>query len=116
MEFLRFRPQWLRDTGNGLIDVELTPETNFRLHEVRLSLDAVGGDKSFTISLTSGTDPVYDTLLATQDMTATDSYIFRPGADQQVLFEAGDTLKFDWANDHGTPKVYGLEIIWSPVY
>ncbi len=121
MEFLRFRPQWLRDSGTGAINVELDPEVNFMLHEVRLTLEAQGGvgAGSFTITLESGAGTpfnLFQTLLAEQNMENEDTFIFRPIAEQRILFEEGDALKFEWPNGAVASKAYALEIIWSPIY
>ncbi len=121
-EFLRFSPQWFRDSGSGAMDAELDPEVNFMLHEVRLNLsgDGATGAGDFTITLESNastsSDTIFNIVLETQDMEGEDSHIFRPTVEQRILFEEGDILKFEWTNGGATPRDYGLEVIWSPVY
>lgn len=114
-EFLRRVPEWFRVTDNIAMDEELKPKVRFRLEEVRLHLDAVGGtgSGSFTITLSSAKGSEYDVVLISEDMAAVQDYVFRPGYDQRVLFDKEDVLKFEWANANG--KVYGLEVIWSEV-
>jgi len=118
MEFLRFRPQWFRETGSGALDTELSPDSNFMLHEVRLSLEdaAVPGTGDFNISLESGEGTAFNTILDGTDMEDSDSHIFRPTVEQRILFEEGDTIKFEWDNGGATARAFGLEVIWSPIH
>lgn len=115
MEFLRRVPQWLRDAGNGALDVELDPGVVFRLEEVRLHLDAPGGvgAGNFSMVLDSGVGAEHDMVLINEDMEAETDFVFGPIGDQRVLFDEGDKLVFAWPNTNGVQ--YGLEVIWSRV-
>ena len=54
---------------NGNISTETTPAVAFRLLSVTLRLHAAAADSNdFTITVDSGTDTEYDTLLYTRDL------------------------------------------------
>ena len=89
---------------------ELEPEHFFRMLEVRLHLDAVGGAaEDFTVDLDSGQPAAefHDLRLATQAMAAEKNYDKYWG-DELRFFNNNDRLIFQYAN--GNSKDWGLEV------
>jgi hypothetical protein len=96
--------------ATGAINFSLDLNTIWQLLEVRIHLSAAGGAGNLTITNDSGiAATVYDTVLATQDMTAVTDYVFKPEI-PHAFFE-GDVLKIAWPNAQN--KTYGLEVIYS---
>jgi hypothetical protein len=115
MEFLRRVPQWFRKSDTGVMNQVVEPGVVFRLEEIRLHLATAGGAGAgdFTVSLDSGAGADYDVVLISQDMAAVSDFVFRPVADQRVLFDEKDKLVLGWPNTNNVK--YGLEVIWSQV-
>jgi hypothetical protein len=100
-----------RATGAAAIAVTIAPTKKWQLHEIRLHLDAAGGAGDLTVTIDSGVDPVYDTVIATQDMTSVTDYYWQPN--DPIKFSKTDELDIAWAN--ANTKTYGIEIIYSRV-
>jgi hypothetical protein len=102
--------RYTRETGIQAIALALNPLLGFQVSEVRVHLDAVGGDQDdLVISLDSVVDPVYDIIFATQSMAAITDYVWQPTRPRD--FVTGDIFKVDWPNSQG--KTYGVEVVWS---
>jgi hypothetical protein len=108
-ELLNNRGLVSNTTGVVAIAKQLAPAAPFRLREIRLHLNAVGGAGDFTATLDANEGVAYDLLITKQDMTATADYIYIP--DKPLQFESGDKINFAWANAGG--KTYGLTIIYD---
>jgi len=87
-----------------------TMGTNYiELISIRLHLSAAGGAGDFTVTQDSALGASYDTVLLTQDMTATtDVYqTYKPG---EAIFDNNDKLVFAYPNANN--RTYGLEVLY----
>lgn len=100
-----------RATGAGALSVTLTPAERSLVKEIRLHLSAVGGSGTLTVTIDSGTNAVYDTILLSQDMTSVQDLFWQPT--RPIELESGDKLVVSWENA-GT-KTYGIEILYNKI-
>lgn len=98
-----------RATGAAAIASTITPTIPILLVCVKVHLSAVGGAaEDFTVTIDSVTDPVYDTEIFTQDMTAIQDICWVP--DRPIPIINNDEIDFAYANSNG--RTYGLEVIY----
>lgn len=105
------RIQFARATGAAAVAMTVAPAVKWALREVRIHLSAAGGAGNLTITVDSGTNAVYDTILLTQDMTAIADLAWQP--DFPMIFDANDEIDIAWAN--AGKKTYGIEVVYSEV-
>ncbi len=100
----------LRATGGGAIATSLTPPTRpIELICVKLHLSAAGGAaEDFTVTVNSATDPAYDTLIFSQDMTAVQDILWLP--EQPIPIVNNDVVDFSYTNTNA--RTFGLEVIY----
>jgi hypothetical protein len=94
---------------DGAVDIELAPNTQFALIEVRVHLDGAGGAGDLTVAVDSEQGAEYDTVLKTQDMTAVTDLMYQP--DHPFYLDVGDKIKVEWAN--AGDKAYGITLIYE---
>lgn len=101
-------------TGAAAVAMSVAPGVQWQLKEVRIHLSAVGGAEcgSLTITINSGTNAVYDCVLATQDMAALADYPYLPA--RPIILAADDVVDIAWANVNAV--TYGIEAIYAPLY
>jgi len=96
--------------GTETVRPELDPETFFRVLEIRLHLNAVGGAaENFTIDVDSGqpAGTAHDVNLLTQDMNAVKNVV-ADWSNGLRFFNNNDKLIFQYAN--GNSKDWGIEV------
>ena len=99
-----------RSTGSSAISESLAYDGPLVFVCVKLSLSAVGGvAESFTVTLNSATDSVYDTILLSQDMSNVKDLFWQP--ESPVPITDNDSLDFAYANSNG--RTYGIEITYQ---
>ncbi len=86
------------------------PARAWRVHQLRLTLDAVGGAGDLVVSLDHDSGPEFDLVVLTQDMTAVQHLIWTPDNGAFSL-TAGTALVVEWPNAGGVQ--YGLEILYT---
>ena len=91
----------------------LNPGVDYRVLEIRVSLSAVGGvAENFTVTLDSATNPVYDNVLFSQDMVAT-QYVRWVADTEECRFSTGDQLVFAYANTNA--RTVSIEVIYRTI-
>lgn len=98
-----------RSTGTGALSMSLTPTRTFKLTEIRVHLNAVGGAGTLTVTINDNAGAVYDTVLVSQDMTSVTDIVYQPDIGHFCV--AGDSIDIVWANAGG--KTYGVTIIYE---
>ncbi len=101
-------------TGSGAIARTLDPSATamqgfWKIPQVDLHLDAVGGAGAFTLTVDSAKGSEYDVLVFSQDMTAVADAVWIP--ERPFILGPGDSLVAAWANVNG--KTYGLRMLWD---
>jgi hypothetical protein len=99
-----------RATGNVAIASTLAATRPINIVAVKLHLSAAGGAaENFTVTIDSATDPVYDTVLFSQDMTTVQDISWVPESPIPVM--GNDEI--DFAYNNGNTRTYGLEVTYS---
>ncbi|MES0334737.1 MAG: hypothetical protein SFH39_00045 [Candidatus Magnetobacterium sp. LHC-1] len=104
-----------RATGAAAVAMTVTnprPGHKWQLKEVRVHLSAVGTAGNLTVTIDSGTNVVYDTVLKTQDMTSITDMYWQP--EKPIILDSTDEIDIAWANS-GT-KTYGVEVVYAPLF
>ena len=101
-----------RNTGNGTIGVTFTPESHVNIEAIRLTFGTAASTAgNFTATISSGVSSVYDTLLVSQAMSASQHYattLLGP-------IDKGDSLLMAYPDTHTAAKTCGLTIHTSQV-
>ena len=94
--------------SQALTSAALSYTTNygraFKLEEIVIKA-SVNITETITITLDSVNGANYDTVLATKDLVAQSSYVFRPAG--QLNLQAGDEIKIQCTNANVTGTIYG---------
>lgn len=96
----------------GAVALDIQPDWDFELMEVRAHLNAAGAAGDLTVTLDALAGAAYDTVLLKQDMTAVTDLVFIPA--QPMQFVKGDKLTVAWANAQN--KTYGVMAYVRKVY
>lgn len=98
--------------GTETVEIVLHPDELFRLVEVRLHLSTNSAtSESFTITLDSGENAVYDVEILANDMNAIDDFVYQWGTELSIHMKATDALVFAWLNSNST--TWGLEVVYD---
>ena len=109
-------PTWLpqmsvsRSTGAATVSMTVTPTTDVNIDAVRFNIGTAGATAgNFTVTLSSGTSAVYNTLLFSQNMSATTDI------NQTLLgpVAKGDALVCAYTNTNA--RTWGCEVYMSRV-
>lgn len=108
MEFPIYLTRSVTTGSVALSKSEATPSTGkqWKLKEVRISLDAVGEAGNLTITINDATGAVYDHVLLTQDMSAVQYLRYVPSG--ELILKSGDTIDIAWANANS--HTYGMVV------
>ena len=98
--------QSFKTTGSGALSFTTTAACPFELSDIRLSLDAAASAGSFITQLDSVAGSEFDIILDKQTMR--DVQFLHLISDDELRFDKGDELNFDWANAEG--RMFGLEV------
>lgn len=99
-----------RATGALAIASTLEATRPINLVAVKLHLSAAGGAaEDFTVTIDSATDPVYDTVLFSQDMNTVKDIVWVPP--QPIPVMGNDEI--DFAYNNAITRTYGLEVTYS---
>ena len=101
-----------RATGSSALAETLAPGYAgklVRIVSIRLHLSAGGGSETFSASVDSATNAVYDGPLYSQSVSgATDFFTTR-----DYYVDGGDEI--DFALTNGGSATWGLEVVWHPI-
>jgi len=98
--------------ATGALALDIAPDWDFELMEVRVHLNAAGGAGDLTVTLDALAGAEYDAVLFKQDMTAVTDLVYIPA--QPMQFARGDKLAVAWPNAGN--KTYGAEVYVRKVY
>ncbi len=88
-----------------------TPTGPCEVLEIRIHLSAAGDANNLTITIDSASGAVYDTVIETVAMAATQDF-HRTGDDDKFILALGDALNIAWANAGQPASTVSIEIIW----
>ena len=98
--------------ATGALALDIAPDWDFELMEVRVHLNAAGGAGDLTVTPDALAGAAYDTVLLKQDMTSVTDLVYIPA--QPMQFVRGDKLAVAWPNSGS--KTYGVEVYVRKVY
>lgn len=109
MSYVNIKKAYFSGDGRLLESFDPQIPSPWRLHEIRLHLDAAAGDETITARLDSDTGGEHNVLVFSQNLNGLVDVIQQ--YDTPLHFEAADILDFDWVN--AGSLTYGLEILYS---
>lgn len=80
-----------------------------RIVSIRLHLSGSGGAETFTASIDSGTNAVYDGVIYSQSVNGAANFFTAP----DYIVDGADEV--DFALTNGGTLTWGLEVVWVPI-